>query len=48
VVGNFGSPTLAGDPELVNIGEVSGTGPTDGWPVGPSTVALKFRAEVPW
>jgi len=30
VAGNFGSPALIGDPEPVNIGEVSGTGPTDG------------------
>jgi len=40
VAGNFSSPALARDPELVNIGEGCGTGPMDGWPVGPNTVAL--------
>jgi hypothetical protein len=40
VAGDFSSPALAGDPELVNIGEGGGTRPTDGWPVGPNTVAL--------
>ena len=41
-MGNFSSPILIKDLELINISEVSNIGPIDSWPIRPSIVALKF------